>query len=173
MDRYKSEDIRQYFNISHETVRRYAIDFAEFLSEGATPEKSGSHRVYNDSDLRVFAVIVSMKNSNHSDEDIKATLRAGRDGDIADVLDGDTASLSPHIQTRLIRGQIDHLQKQLTEAISEAQMWRDKAMRLEGEKESLQRQLEQQASSQTDIIALHKEIARLTVLLEIANKKSE
>lgn len=171
--RYKSEDIRAYFNVSHETVRRYAIDFAEFLSEGASPEKSGAHRVYDDSDLRVFAVIVSMKNSNHTDDDIKATLKAGRDGDMSSVLDDDTVTLSPHIQNQLIRQQISNLEQQLAQANTEAQTWRDKAMRLEGQLEAMQKQLERQTGTQSDVIELHKEITRLTVLLDFASKKNE
>lgn len=171
--KYKNEDIRDYFNVSHETVRRYAIDFAEFFSEGATPEKSGQHRVYNDSDLRVFAVIISMKNSNHSDDDIKATLRAGEGRDFTPLLDDDSVALSPHIQNQLVRQQLDTLQQQLATAVDEAQLWRDKAMKLEGQLEALQKQLEQQTSGQTNLIELHKEIARLTVLLEIEKQKHQ
>jgi DNA-binding transcriptional MerR regulator len=171
--KYKNEDIRDYFNVSHETVRRYAIDFAEFFSDGAAPDKPGQHRVYNDSDLRVFAVIVSMKNSNHSDDDIKATLRAGSSGDLSSLLDDETVTLSPHIQNQLVRQEVDNLRQQLASAADEAQVWRDKAMKLEGQLEQLQKQMEQQSNGQTNQIELHKEIARLTVLLEIEKQKSQ
>lgn len=166
MSKFKSEDVRNYFNISHETVRRYAMDFAEFLSEGANPEK-GQHRVYNDSDLRVFAVIVSMKNSNHTDDDIKATLKAGAEGDLSSFMEDDSVTLSPHVQTKLFQQQLSNMQTQLDAALDDAQMWRDKAKVLEGQIEQLQKQLDGQA----DVIELHKEIARLTVLLEMAKGK--
>jgi DNA-binding transcriptional MerR regulator len=159
--KYKNEDIRDYFNVSHETVRRYAIDFAEFFSDGAAPDKPGQHRVYNDSDLRVFAVIVSMKN------------RAGISGDLSSLLDDETVTLSPHIQNQLVRQEVDNLRQQLASAADEAQVWRDKAMKLEGQLEQLQKQMEQQSNGQTNLIELHKEIARLTVLLEIEKQKSQ
>jgi DNA-binding transcriptional MerR regulator len=72
MSKYRSEDLRDRFGVSHETIRRYALDFAEFLSDGANPEE-GKHRIYNDSDLRVFSVIVAMKATNHDNEKIKET----------------------------------------------------------------------------------------------------
>lgn len=168
MSKYKSEDIRNYFNISHETVRRYAMDFAEFLSEGANPEK-GQHRVYDESDLRVFAVIVSMKNSNHTDDDIKATLNSGAEGDLSSFMNDDSVTLSPHVQTKLFQQQLNNLQSQLESAVEEAQMWRDKAKKLEGQIEQLQKQLDGQA----DVIELHKEIARLSLMLEMAKGKSD
>lgn len=168
MTKYKSEDIRNYFNISHETVRRYAMDFVEFLSEGANPEK-GQHRVYDESDLRVFAVIVSMKNSNHTDDDIKATLKAGAEGDLSEFIQDESVTLSPHVQTKLFQQQLSNMQTQLDAAVSDAQMWRDKAKTLEGQIAQLQKQLEGQA----DVIELHKEIARLTLMLEMAKGNHE
>ena len=168
MSKYKSEDVRNYFNISHETVRRYAMDFAEFFSDGANPEK-GQHRVYNDSDLRVFAVVVSMKNSNHTDDDIKATLKAGAEGDLSSFIQDESVTLSPHVQTKLFQQQLNNMQTQLDAAMSDAQMWRDKAKILEGQIEQLQKQLD----SQADVIDLHKEIARLTLMLELAQNKTD
>jgi len=168
MAKYKSEDVRSYFNISHETVRRHAMDFSEFMSEGANPEK-GLHRVYDDSDLRVFAVIVSMKNSNHTDDDIKATLRAGAEGDLSSFIQDDSVTLSPHVQTKLFQQQLNNMQTQLDTAIADAQLWRDKAKTLEGQIEQLQKQID----GQSDMIELHKEIAKLTVLLEIAKAEKD
>jgi|GEM_PF-3043184 len=168
MKKYRNEDLREMFGISHETVRKYTIDFQQFLSSGANP-KENKHRVYDESDLRVFAVIVSMKNSNHSDDDIKATLKAGAGGSLETILDDDSIALSLPIRDQLARQEINNLRNQLEEAIGEAQDWRDKAHKLEGQIEQLKTQLE----GQPDIIELHKEIARLTLLLEIEKAKSQ
>lgn len=168
---YKNEDLRDMFGLSHETIRRYSLDFLEFLSEGANPEE-GKHRAYDESDLRVFALIASMKTANHSNEDIKATLKAGLEGRLSEV----GATLSPTIERTLARQEIANLQRAVEqanertqEAETQAQIWRDKAKQYEGELKQLKERLE----SQGDIIALHKEIARLTVLLELAKGKSE
>ena len=172
MKRYKNEDLREMFGVSHETIRKYTIDFKEFLSEAANPSEN-KHRVYDESDLRVFSVIVSMKNSNHSDNDIKATLVAGAEGDLGSLLDNETLALSAPMQVRLAKQEISNLRSQLEDVVTEAQKWRDKANQLEGQIQQLQTQLEKQQSGQPDIIELHKEIARLTVLLEIAHKKND
>lgn len=170
MNKYKNEDLRDMFGISHETVRKYTIDFQEFLSEGANPDEN-KHRVYDESDLRVFAVIVSMKGSNHTDDDIRATLAAGQTGDLSSLLNDDTVALSPPMQAKLAKQEINNLRSQLELSVQEAQTWRDKANRLEGQIELLKAQLEQKQSGQADVIELHKEIARLTVLLEMAKGK--
>lgn len=169
MPAYKNEDIREFFSISRETVRRYATDFAEFFSAGATPEKPGTHRVYDESDLRVFGVIASMKNTNHSDDDIKATLRAGYDGEFSSFLKDESLSLSPHIQSKLANQHIDNLERQLSDAVTEAQTWRDKANQLEGQLNELRELLKGQVTN----IELHKKIARLELLLEQAQNKSD
>lgn len=170
--KYKNEDLREMFGLSHETVRKYTIDFNDFLSEGANPEEN-KHRVYDESDLRAFAVIVSMKSSNHTDDDISATLTAGRSGDLGSLLEDDSVALSPPMRAKLARQEIITLRNQLEHAVEEALTWRDKANRLEGQIESLKVQLDQHQSGQSDMIELHKEIARLTVLLEMAKGKNE
>jgi DNA-binding transcriptional MerR regulator len=183
--KYQNEDLRERFGLSHETIRRYALDFAEFLSEGATPKDRNKHRFYNDSDLAVFDVIVTMKATNHSNNEIMATLRAGAERKIGEIL-GDRPILNPTMERALHKQELANRDKELETAIQraedaevEAQIWRDKANRFEGELKSLKEQVQQlqqqleTAQSKQDVIALHKEIARLTVLLEIAQKKDE
>jgi DNA-binding transcriptional MerR regulator len=182
---YKNEDLRDTFGLSHETIRRYTLDFAEFLSEGANPPE-GKHRSYDESDLRVFAVIASMKTANHSNDDIKQILRAGLEGRLADTVTIESPTLSPTIERTIARQEIGKLQhaieqerKEKEAAQAEAQEWRDKANKADGKIEELKEQVDslrtqlEATQSKQDVIALHKEIARLTVLLEIAKGKGE
>lgn len=130
--KYKNEDLRDMFSVSHQTVRKYSMDFAEFLSEGANPAEAGTHRTYNESDLRVMAVIANMKNTNHSDNEIKATLIAAAKGELSELIDDPTITLSSNMQMTLARQELQNLHNRLDNALEDAQKWRDKANRLEG-----------------------------------------
>ncbi len=171
MSEYRSGDLAEIFGVSRESVRRYTIEFQDFLSADATPTAEGKHRVYNDDDLRVFALVTRMKSLNQSDEDIKATLSAGERDDLPSLLT-QGSTLNPSLQLTIARQEIDNLQSKLEFAVDEAQKWRDEANQLRGRIEQLQKQLDEQQSGQqtgqADVIELHKEIARLTVLLEMA-----
>jgi DNA-binding transcriptional MerR regulator len=182
---YKNEDLRDMFGLSHETIRRYTLDFSEFLSEGANPPE-GKHRSYDESDLRVFGVIASMKTSNHTNEDIRQILIAGAEDRLSGVVTMDSTPLSPTIERAIARQEIVKLQKLVEQeradkesAQAEAQEWRDKANKSDGQIEQLKEQVEalrnqlEALQSKQDVIALHKEIARLTVLLELAKGKAE
>ncbi|MEL6309252.1 MAG: MerR family transcriptional regulator [Chloroflexota bacterium] len=160
--KFKNEDLRKRFGISHETVRQYTIEFSEFLSDGANPDTKGAHRVYTESDLRVFAVIVSMKNTNHTDDDIKATLNAGAEGELERLLDDDTVNLSPSMQIMLAKQQMNNLRTELEHSNSELQKWRDEANQLRGQIEQLKAQIDKQA----DTIELHQRIAVLEYQLK-------
>lgn len=153
--KYKNEDLRDLFNISHQTVRTYSNDFAEFLSEGANPAEAGTHRTYTESDLRVMAVIVRMKNNNQTDDEIKATLVAAAKGELADLIDDPTITLSSNMQMTLARQELSNLRNRLDEALEDAQKWRDEANRLKGLLEA-----------RPDSIELHKQIARLEMTIE-------
>lgn len=160
--KYKNEDIRSRFSISHETVRKYTIDFADFLSDGANPDEKGTHRTYTESDLRAFAVITRMKNTNHTDDDIRATLIAGLDGQLAELMEDNSVALSPNMQITLSKQEITNLRSQLNTSLDELQKWRDKAKRLEGQNELLEKQIEGQANN----IELHQKIAVLEYQLK-------
>ena len=47
-------DIKDLFDISHQTVRRWTDEFESYLSTNATPP-SGQMRLFTDDDVRVFA----------------------------------------------------------------------------------------------------------------------
>ena len=161
--KYKNEDLRDLFNISHQTVRKYSMDFTEFLSEGANPDEPGTHRVYNESDLRVFALIVRMKNSNQSDDEIKSTLIAAAKGELSELLDDPTVTLTSNMQMTLAKQELSNLNNKLDMAIAEAQQWRDEAKLLKGRIEELEKR--------PDTIELHKQIARHEMKIEMLEKQ--
>lgn len=168
MGEYRSQEIRDIFGISHETVRRWALEYQEYLSEGAKPNGVGKHRIYNDDDLRVFAFIKQGRDQNYSDDEIHLGLKSGQKGDFPSI-ENQSLALSTNLQLGVARQEIANLQAQLEEALE----WRDKAKQYEGEIKQLREQIESFKTGQADVIGLHKEIARLTVLLEIAKGKSE
>lgn len=81
---YKTNDIETIFNISHQTVKTWAAEFAGYLSPTATPEK-GRQRVFTDDDLRVFALVSVFRKQGKTYEDMHAALRTGQRGDMPDV----------------------------------------------------------------------------------------
>jgi DNA-binding transcriptional MerR regulator len=65
--------------IADSTVRKYAEQYAEFLSPTGTGG-AGRHRDYTDHDVRVLKLIVDMKAGKTSPDDIDVTLRSLQDG---------------------------------------------------------------------------------------------
>lgn len=161
--KYKNEDLRDLFSISHQTVRKYSMDFAEFMSEGANPDEPGTHRTYTESDLRVFALIVRMKNSNQSDNEIKSTLIAAAKGEISDLIDDPTVILSSNMQMTLAKQELTNLNNKLQIALADATQWRDEAKLLKGRIEELEKR--------PDTIELHKQIARHEMQIEMLLKQ--
>src|SRR5258705_12880671 len=56
-----------------ETIPKWSKDFAKYLTPGARPA-AGGHRVYDDSDLKVFMFIKSMADRNISLDEIALVL---------------------------------------------------------------------------------------------------
>jgi DNA-binding transcriptional MerR regulator len=176
--KYRNEDVRDLLGLSHETIRKYSLDFAEFLSEGANPPE-GKHRTYSESDLRALGLIAIMKARNSSNEDIKATLKAGAEGELSSLLEGEPI-LNPVMERTIARQELANLQRIIEQAQAdreaaeaEAQEWRDIAKEQKGRIAELEKQIEALKASTGDTIALHKQIERLTVLLEIEKEKGK
>ncbi|MGB7340844.1 MAG: MerR family transcriptional regulator [Phototrophicaceae bacterium] len=161
--KYKNEYLRDTFGISHETVRKYTIEFSEFLSEGANPDERGAHRTYTESDLRVFALIVRMKNNNNTDDEIKATLIAAAKGELSELIDDPTVTLSSNMQMTLARQEMTSLRHQRDIALEDSQKWRDLANKLQGQLDEIK--------ARPDNIELHKQIARLEMQIEMLNEQ--
>ena len=71
--KYSPADIQQLTGKKRETIRKWSQDFAKWLTPGARPA-TGGHRVYEDSDLKVFMFIKSMADRNISLDEIALVL---------------------------------------------------------------------------------------------------
>jgi len=78
---YSTRHVAELFGVSRETVRSWSLEFEEFLSAGASPGE-GRRRVFNEDDLRVFALIREQKKAGMLFEDIHIALQNGLLGDI-------------------------------------------------------------------------------------------
>lgn len=96
---YTTSQLAARFNITDQTVKRYADEFRAYLSPTATPEK-GSTRLFSDTDLAVYDLIVTMKADRKQFEQIHAALKSGQRGAVVDM---DTVGLSVAQSTAQLR----------------------------------------------------------------------
>lgn len=71
----KSSVLVSLLNIPESTIRKYAGDYAAFLSPAANAG-AGRHRDYTEHDARVLKLVIDMKAVKQSPENIDITLRS-------------------------------------------------------------------------------------------------
>lgn len=74
----KSSAVVTMLNTPESTVRKYAREYAEFLSPSAEAT-GGRHRDYTDHDVRVLKLIIEMKAAKSTQDTIDVTLNSLRD----------------------------------------------------------------------------------------------
>ncbi len=74
----KSGALVAILNTPESTIRKYAADYAEFLSPTASAA-GGRHRDYSDHDARVLKLVIDMKAAKQDGGSIDATLKALQD----------------------------------------------------------------------------------------------
>lgn len=79
---FTNKHIADKYGVSTESARKWAIEFAAYLSPSATPE-DGRQRNYDIDDLAVFALVADMKAAGKRAPEIHAALQAGQRGDVA------------------------------------------------------------------------------------------
>lgn len=73
----KSNELVKLLNLPDSTLRKYAQDYAEYLS----PSTANRHREYTEHDARVLKLIVDMKAEKVSPDNIEVTLSSLKAGD--------------------------------------------------------------------------------------------
>lgn len=136
------------FKIARETVRKYSIEFAAYLSPQANPGDNRT-RVYHESDMEVFALIVEMKGQGKLYSDIHAALMNGQRGS----LPNGTAALVSTDQPR-------YTQLQLKLVFLEKDV-REKELEIAQLAALLDRSDTQLADARKEIRELYEEIGRL------------
>lgn len=162
---YRSQHVCKLFNISQETVRVWATEFAPYLSPAATPGKN-KHRFFSAQDMEVFSLVAEMKARGMAFAEIHATLQSGQRGRPPTLPPEDVqAIISSDHETRLAF-EVDKLQLALLQAHEELRRNEEQLKELERIKEEnirLKAQAETAAESRQQLEAL---IDRLTKRIE-------
>jgi DNA-binding transcriptional MerR regulator len=74
---YTTGDIAKRFNVSRQTVRRWADEyFPDFLSPESKSDK-GARRIFNDADMGVFSLWMELEKQGKDVETVRGYLRTG------------------------------------------------------------------------------------------------
>lgn len=134
------------FNISRETVRQYAQEFATYFSPGANPG-GGRARLFTEDDVKVLALITDMKAHGFRYEDIHLALHNGQRGEVPEQI----RKVIPMEQTLTSQQQIAALATKVTDLEKQIAS-RDGAI------EELRQQL---TDARSEIARLNREVGRL------------
>lgn len=180
MSTYKNKEIQTLFNVSSDTVRVWSEEFSAYLSPLATPG-TGKHRVFNDDDLKVFALVSEMRGQNLSYEEIHASLQNGERGDLPQIAGERALEYSSDLQLSIAQDRISKLQNLLESAEQRSQRLHDENIRLETSENYMKKRVEEISSElqderekyQKQISDLQREIGKLEARLEIEQEKNE
>lgn len=146
---YTIDQFANLFTISREAARKWALEFAEYLSDSASLAEGGRKRLFDEDDLAVFALVAEMKNDGKVFADVHKALKAGRRG----IAPASPDAIIPTDKTPLAkaRSEINRLMEvvQQMEADNREQAGQNKLLR------------EQLESAQAEIRSLNREIGRL------------
>lgn len=151
---WTTNDLKQVFGVTPQTVRNWTADFAQYLSDEATPSKSGARRLFTEDDVKVFALIRELTQSGQTYAQVRQTLADGKRGELPQMpisKDDTTTSLSPEEIYRTLA-----IMRERDEAIGQLK----------------QLQLDKEEDRKT-IERLNREIGRLELELELEQKKNQ
>lgn len=152
MDFYTTSGIAKLFQVTDQTVKNWARQFASHLSPTAQPG-DGKRRTFTTDDLTVFALVHSYIGKGMNYEDAQAALIAGQRGSIpSDFSELATVAAPPALLERL-REEIS-LRDRMIESLKTD---RDKRL---GQLELLEKQLQ---DKDREIRQLYRDLATLEV----------
>lgn len=154
---YSSATLTNLYGISRETVRQWVNEFKEYLSPGATPS-AGRQRIFNDSDMRVFALIHEMKGRGALYEDIHAALKTGQRGDLPSTLHSLVPGGATDSRALGLRKELEQVKSELVATRQKLQEVMESDTKRAGQVDELRIQLE---SAYKTIERLNREIGRL------------
>lgn len=129
---YTTSRISDLFNVAPQTVKRWASEFAAYLSADAAPA-AGHRRAFGDDDLKVLVLVASLKAKGKTFTEIHAALKAGQRGDVPEMPASSPAQTSQALA--YYQQEVDDLRRQL-----EAE--RTRADKAEGEVQELERMVD-------------------------------
>lgn len=144
MDFFTTSGVAKLFEVTDQTVKNWAREFATYLSPTATPG-DGKRRQYTSDDLEVFALVHAYKGQGLGYEDAHAALRTGQRGDVPDERAQALATAPPPQLLDKLRDEIA-LRDRLVDSLKSD---RDKER---GKVELLEKQLEQKDKTIRELI---------------------
>jgi DNA-binding transcriptional MerR regulator len=111
MDFLTTQDITQLFSISHQTVKNWSVEFAEYLSPMANPSQ-GRKRLFTPDDVKAFALVHDYRERGYTYEDIHLALKTGQRGEIPEQAGQIVPTIPPALLTSL-RLEMNNLQEKL------------------------------------------------------------
>lgn len=121
----KSNALVTLLRCSESTIRKYAGDYADYLSPLAQAG-AGRHRDYTDHDARVLKLVIDMKAAKQTEDSIHATLRSlqangwerlpALDNDALAVVPSPAAMLAVQTERAVMQKEIDLLREQIERA---------------------------------------------------------
>lgn len=130
---YRTKDLYTVFGVSHQTIKNWAKDFADYMSPTARPEKDHQRR-FTDDDVRVFDLVKRLKQQGRVNEEIRAALGTGQRGELPDM-PSNLAPIQPHTALAIAAQRVTDLEAMLLDE-------RMKNARLEGKVETLEKMLD-------------------------------
>jgi DNA-binding transcriptional MerR regulator len=132
---YSSKHVELLYGVSHETVRRWTDEFAQYLSHSANPGK-GRHRNFNDADMSVLSLVAENKKQGLTFEEIHAALKSGQRGNSPSLPAVDMQAMVLGEQEKQLQIEVDYLRRTLTEALAEAkqgQIYKEENVKIHAE----------------------------------------
>lgn len=156
---YKRLQVAQHFGRDTETIRRWSIEFANYLSHDANSQGRNKSS-YSDADMETLSLIRGMYDKGSSVEDIHVALKSGQKGQFDGFLQNARVVLSESqaIQLKEIVARNEELETLLADALK-------KLAASEAKNEMI-------PELQEEIKALSREIGKLQYQLELQGKKS-
>lgn len=157
-DTYTASQVAALARVALHTVHRWAAEYQQHLSPGATPAK-GRQRNFTPNDLSVLLLVAELKNEGATHADVHAALEAGQRAAIPDATPDEIKALVTDDRRELIaqnqmllqkvatlEAEIEDLKGYRDENIAlKAQLAKEREIgRLEGELEALRRQIGQE-----------------------------
>jgi DNA-binding transcriptional MerR regulator len=168
---FTTKEVAQIFGFAEPTVRKWAVEFGQYLSPTAHPG-NGKKRSFAIEDLAVVALIAEHKERQATFEDIHAALKSGARGEPPEISEGQLRVISATEGEKRASLEIVAMQhniNQLTKRLEEAEAQAERAQLLDKEnaslrtettmlREQLDKSAEQLKQAQEDINRLSREV---------------
>lgn len=149
---YSTKHVATLYNVTNETVRNWAIEFGQYLTDTTRPGKNKS-RTFSIADMEVLSLVAELKAQGRTYADIHATLKSGQRGSAPELPPNELQLIASSEQERqlvlhieFLRHRLTHMESDLVAAKREAdsvhQIKEEKA-RIEGRLEVVKEELQE------------------------------